>query len=491
MTESLAGRAGRAIVWTGVSLIVGRLISLVRFLILARILAPADFGLLAIAWVTIELLLTLSDVGLFPALVQRREVEDRHYDTAWTITLARTVAVGGIVAASSPLIASLFNEPRVTPILRVIAFAPVVHALASAKIPVLTRRLDFRRLTFIELPEAATEAVVSIALAPLLGVWALVIGVFAANGSRLVLSYVLAPHRPRLSLDQGSARSLFRFGRWVFVTSVAAVLGEALLRAVVSRRLGTVELGLFYLATRLAFLPLQALQGIVASVGMPLHARLQEDLSRAAVAWQAGFFGLLALLVPGYAALGVLADSLTTEVLGHQWVGAGPPIQVLAGAAIVISVGVVSKPMLLGLGYPRIPAGLTVLSTVVMAGTGWPLAGWFGVVGAAGAWLVTDVVSSIGWWMAVRRVLRRPFPRLGLQVLAVTTAGLVAAGTAAALDGVLDGVVGFLFSLVVSTGAGWLLLFAIDSRSNLGLTRTVMTLFPPVADWLARRRVGT
>jgi lipopolysaccharide exporter len=245
VSGSLARRTGSALLWNGVGLAVTRVISLVRFVILARLLAPDDFGLLAIAWVAIELLLTLTDLGMVTALVQRDRVDASQFDTAWTVGLVRALVVAVAIVVGAPLIAELFEEPRAAGILRALAVAPLLSALASIKIAELTRNLQFRKLTLIRVPEAAVEAAVSIALATVLGVWALVVGVLVANVVRVVLSYLLAPHRPRISFDQGAARSLFRFGRWLFAVGVLGLAGEALLRAGIARRLGTAELGVF------------------------------------------------------------------------------------------------------------------------------------------------------------------------------------------------------------------------------------------------------
>ena len=171
MRGSLASRTGSALLWNGAGLAVTRLISLVRFVVLARLLTPEDFGLLAIAWVVIELLLTLTDTGMVTALVQRDRVDESQYDTAWTVGIVRALVVAIVLVVGAPLIAQFFGEPRAASILPPLAAAPVLAALASIKIADLTRNLQFRKLTFIRVPEAAVEAVVSIALATLLGVW--------------------------------------------------------------------------------------------------------------------------------------------------------------------------------------------------------------------------------------------------------------------------------------------------------------------------------
>ena len=336
---------------------------------LARLLTPEDFGLLAIAWVVIELLLTVTDTGMVTALVQRDRVDESQFDTAWTVGIVRALVVAVVLVVGAPLIAQFFGEPRAASMLRVAA-APVLAALASIKIADLTRRLEFRKLTLIRVPEAATEAVVSIALATLLGVWALVVGVLVANLVRVALSYLLAPHRPRISFDQGAARSLFRFGRWLFAVGILGLAGEALLRAVIARRLGIAELGIFYLAMRLVMLPLTSVESAVGSIGMPLHARLQADpVRRTRPAHLAGRDARAAH--PRLCLLIVLAPSLVNEVLGPRWAGAEAPIRVLAAAAAIRVIAAACEPMAVGFGRPQLAAALAALGWCWSRGLGW------------------------------------------------------------------------------------------------------------------------
>jgi O-antigen/teichoic acid export membrane protein len=488
VTDSLASQAGRALLWTGAGLLAGRLISFLRFLILARLLTPVDFGLLAIAWVAIEFLLTVTDVGMVTALVQREEVSERHYDTAWTIGLVRALLVAAVIVAGAPLIAGFFGEPRAAGILRVLALGPVLSAAASIKMAELTRHLEFGKLTMIRLPEAATEAAVSIALAPLLGVWALVAGVLVANLVRLALSYRLAPHWPRVSFSQGAARSLFSFGRWLFVLGILGLAGEALLRAAISRRLGTAELGLFYLAVRLAMLPFTSIEGMIASVGVPVHARLQTDPRRGTRALQTSLVGMLAVLIPGYAVLVVLAGSLVEEVLGPRWAGAAPVIRVLAVAAAIETMGAACTPMLFGLGRPRFVVGLATLKAVLLVAGAWVLTGVAGVVGAAVAWLIADAAAAVGWTVGAARIVVRPLPRLGVQLLAVLAGAAAAALTAFGIDRLLSGAGAVVAAAALAMGVAAAALWLLDRWLDAGLVDTLGRLFPAVSGRLARGR---
>jgi O-antigen/teichoic acid export membrane protein len=476
---TLAKRTGDALLWNGASLVAARIISFVRFVILARLLTPGDFGLLAIAWAAIELALVFTDTGMATALLQRRHVQGRDFDTVWTAGLLRTMMLAVVLFAAAPTIADFFGEPRAAPVLRALAVAPLLSAAASIKIVDLTRRFAFRRLTVLRLSEAGTEAVVSIALASLFGVWALVVGVLAANLVRIVVSYILAPHRPRLVFDAGSARSLLRFGRWMFLTGVFAVAGEALLRAVISRRLGTAELGVFYLSLRFVLLPITSVEGAVSAVGVRAHAELGNEVQRRARALETSLFGLLGLLVPAYGVLVILAGTFVS-VLGPQWSGAEDPIRVLSVAAAFATVAVACEPMLLGLERPHVVAGLTGCRAVLISAAGWLLASSWGLLGASVAYLVGEIIVGLAWLLFTLRLVPNAIVRLRAQLLTVLAAAAVAVAAAAAVDRSLSGVTALGAAAISGMALAAVVLLVLDRRFATGLVEDVGRLFPGV-----------
>jgi O-antigen/teichoic acid export membrane protein len=484
---TLGTRTGHALFWNGVSLLAARGISLVRFFILARLLQPADFGLMAIAWAAVELLLVVSNPGMGTALIQRRHVEERDFNTVWTTGLLRTLLVGVVLFAASGPIAAAYGEPRAAPVLQALAIAPLLSAAASPKMAELNRRFAFRRLTVIRLAETGTEAIVSIALATTLAVWALVVGILVANLVRLVVSYVLAPHRPALMLHRGSARSLFRFGRWMFLTGIFVVAGDALLRAVISHRLGTAQLGVFYLSLRLVLLPISVVESAVDVVGMRAHVELGDDPRRRARALQTSLIGLLALLAPGYAILVVLASTVTS-ILGPQWSGAVGPIRVMSVAAIFTAVGVACGPVLLATDRPYVVTALSAFRASLLCLGGWVLASYLGLTGAAVGYLTAEAAVAVASLLCMLPLVAGPMPRLPAQILCLFAATSVAAATAFGVDRLLDGVAGLLAAGVSALSLAALVLVALDHRFDTGVTEVLDKLFPRLAGRLLRWR---
>jgi O-antigen/teichoic acid export membrane protein len=460
------------------------IIFLLRIVVLARILQPEAFGLLAIAMLPIGVLLQATEFGMIPALVHAETPGQRHYDVAWTIGLTRGIATAAIVLLAAPWFASMAREPRAAEIIAVLALHPLLFAASSIRLADLQRRLDFRPLALLHLGEATANTVVAIALAPSMGVWALVAGTLAGSGGRLAISYSVAPHVPRLVFDSSAVRALVRFGRWVFVTALLTTIGGTTLQLIISRELGAAEVGIYYLGTRITFLLMGNVIDVGTSVSFPIYARMQGAREDAARVFRATLTATSALGLPVLGLIAALAPSLVTEVLGAQWNGTEPVIRVLAIVSILSLIGDISPPLWQGMGQPWRTTLIEAVQLVLLIGGAWYFTREMGVVGTALAWVPAILVTQLITVAFLPRVLPRPFAGM----LSVTTGLLAATATVVALaiwlDSQIDGLAGLLVAGVAGTVLYIGLLSVADSKLDLGLGRSLLRVFPQ----LQRRR---
>jgi O-antigen/teichoic acid export membrane protein len=454
---------------------------MLRLLILAWLLSPDDFGLLAIATTAIGFLLHVTDIGMIPALVQGDEIEEKHYNAAWTVGISRTLAITLLTILAAPFIAQLFAEPRAVPIIQVLAIRPLLEALSSIKVAKLTRQLQFQPLAILKLVEAVVTTVVSIALAKSYGVWALVVGTLAGSFSYLFVSYLVAPHRPQVSFHWTVAKSLIRFGRWVFLTGLIVMAGNYVLRIVISRQLGTVELGLYFLAAQLAFLPAEAASEVVGTVAFPLFARLQNDLQQATRIFQMVLSGLAILLFPICALLIVLAPTLVQEVLGTRWTGTVQVIQVLALVSMIGIFGEVTLPIFNGFGKPYNVTIIEIVQSTSVIALVWSLTSFFGLVGAALAWLPTAIVSQTVSAILIRRLLPQPLVGLPRRLLTITTVTGLSALVAFSVDQLVPGLAGLILAITLGLLVFAGLLWILDYRLKIGLLDDLNRVFPQLS----------
>lgn len=487
MSEPLAGRVGSALTWRTVQLIADQGLSVVRFLILAILLAPNDFGLLAIATAVLDLLLALTNLGLEPALVQLQRREQQHYDAAWTVGLLRGLMLSVTLFLGAGLIAALFGAPQATPLLQLIALRPLLSGVASPRLADLERELNFRALALMITAASIVHTALAIGFASVLGVSAIVVGMLAGTAVFTAMSYWVAPHRPRIRLDRASTGPLLRFGRWVLATSIVGMVGEAALRAVISRQLGAAELGMYYLAARLAYLPSDVVGSVVGSVAFPLHTRFRDVPEKAAETLAVNLRSLVGLLLPTYIVLAALAPALTRDLLGPEWAGTPPLVALLAGAAVLGLVADAIFPMLEGRGIPERITLLMGIRTVVLLAMVVPLAIRFGVVGAAVATVAAEIPTQIIAASFAGHRVPRPFR--GVAIVVATAA--VAGGAGAIVGLVVDALVGPPIGVIPAAVAAGITslgtLWFLDRVLGLRLTDQVVRVFPALGRVWSRR----
>jgi O-antigen/teichoic acid export membrane protein len=354
----------------------------------------------------------------------------------------------------------------------------------------LTRQFRFRSLATLWLIEALTNTVVTIALASTLGVWALVVGALSAPIVMSILSYVAAPHRPRLRFDSAAIGELVRFGRWVFVTALIGLAGRSVLQATISRQLGVVELGMYSLAAKLAFLPAEISGAVIGSVAFPLFSRLQSNAEKTAIAFRTLFTGLIALILPVVAMLVVLSSTLVREVLDEKWQGTGPIIAILAVACAIGIFGDVVVPMFFGMGRPQRVTVLEALQSTVLILAVWLLAQDYGLFGAASAWIPAVLASQVLSVIYLRTHAPHCLSGLGAPMGAVLVASLAAAGIAALIDSVISGLAGLVVAATAGLAVAAAIILLADRWIHLGMVRSVQRVFPRVGRWLGALQSG-
>lgn len=481
MTERLASRTGTALAWRSLQQVGVQAIYLIRTLVLARLLLPEHFGLVAIGTTTVGVAVGVTNLGMIPALVQSRDPSDRHYDTAWTVGVLRAVAITGLMVLLAPFFAAAFEEPRATNVIRALALRPLFEALASIQIAGLTRELRFRQLATIRIPPAVVDLALAISLASSLGVWAMVAGSLGGSFTVIVLSYIVAPRRPRFAIDRRAAEGLIRFGRWIFVDGLLGVVGGALIQLVISRNLGVSALGLYSLAASLAFLPYQVVSEVVSSVAFPLYAKLQDERRAAAEAFRGLLIGVACLLVPAYTIVIFLTPDLVEHVLGQRWQGTVPIIQVLSVVGMLGLFGDAANPLIQGLGHPRRTAVVAAFQTALIIAFVQPLAASFGAVGAASAWIPAVAASQLLSAYYVDKLVPDPLHGLGPPFLVVLAASAVAGAMAHVLGGLVTNVAGPILAGVAAGATAVAILWQLDRFFGMGFVTAIEKLFPRLA----------
>ena len=472
--------AGSAMLWQAFQMGGVKVVYMIRLLALAILLTPADFGLIAIALSATSFLLNLTNFGLIPAVVQATDMDDAGYDAVWTFDVTRSVIVTTLTILFAPLIAGIFAEPRAVIIIQVLALRPLIESLTSIRTAALNRNLTFRPLAFLKIIEAIFNAAISISFAKTFGVWAMVFGMIGGAISMVIASYILAPYRPRLLFDWNVVKPLMRFGGWLLVTGVLAMLGNFGLRIVISRQVGADGLGLYFLATSLAFLPSEVASEVVGTVAFPLFARLQSSLQQATRAFQAILTGLMALLYPICALIIVLSPILVKDILGEKWNGTVSLIQILTVVTMIGLLGDATIPLVKGFGQSYRITQIELVQSSSLIFMIWFFTNRFGVTGAALAWLPAITFVQILCVYFIWDIFHDPLKDARKPLFAIFIATLAGAGIAYTIISLLPNIVGLIFAGLFAAVVTGGILRVTDQRYSLGLIRNIATAFPQV-----------
>jgi lipopolysaccharide exporter len=402
--ETKPAEQGRTSIAHGATLMVAmravsRLIGIFSTAILARILTPADFGLVVLGTSVLGVVQLLSDCSLGPALIRTRDPTRGHFDTAWTIALLRGVLVAIVALVSAPYVSASMHEPRVVPILWMLAAITIIQSFENIRLVEFQIDLRFGPVFRYQLVTRIVSFAATLGLALMLrSYWALILSALVTALVTVSYSYVLRPYRPRLTLV--AWRDLFGFSKWALVGSFLAVIDVYSINFLIGWFGGARAMGLFQMSSQIAALPASE---IAAPIRPPLYAgfaRLRDNRTELSRVYIEGFSFLFLVITPMSLGIFATAPMITPLALGPQWPGAPAMIEAIVFYALFDAFG--HYPHNLFIVLHRQPR-LMVLSAVFLA-VRVPVAiygGWVGgAIGAVYGMAATAVFGAVFWFAA-------------------------------------------------------------------------------------------
>ena len=380
--------------------------SLLRLIILARILSPNDFGLMGIALLTMSILETFSETGFQQALIQKKEDIKSYLDNAWTVLILRGFVLFVILYFIAPYAAAFFNTPEAKPIIRVIGFSILFQAFTNIGITYFKKELEFNKEFIYQLTGTLADFIVAISAVLILrNVWALVFGSLASSITRCFVSYLIHPYRPRLNFTLEKVKELFSFGKWVLGTNVLIFLiiqGDDIL---VGKLLGTTALGFYQLAYRISNLPATEITHVISQVTFPTYSKLQDNIPKLREAYLKVLQFTTFLSFPIAGLIFVLAPDFTKIFLGEKWMPMVPAMQVLCIFGVTRSINAIFGTFLQGIGKPAILTKATAIQLIVIIISIYPLTVKMGIIGTSLAVTLSNVFIMVYLFVKISYVM--------------------------------------------------------------------------------------
>jgi len=452
---TLAVRVARGVVWMAGGELARQATQFAVVVILARLVAPVDFGLLAMATFMTGLLETFAAFGATEALVQKAGAGSDDWSSVYWLGLLLSLTVALIAMSLGPLAANFYGDHRVVPILGVIAWAGFLRAFGATQSAWLAKHMHFRIIAQAEWTGVVVGGAVALAMAWTdWGVWSLVANSLVGLGVTSVLLHVACPWRPGLVVRGSSLRATVRFGLGIQGFGIVNYFARRLDDALIGRYVGPTGLGYYSRAYQLMLYPVQNVAGVVGRVIFPALAEIGDDLARFRAAYLRTVSAIAAVTFPAMLGLLVTAPEVISVLYGRHWMPAVPIHQVLCVIGMLHSVATTVGWIYLARERTDLMLWWGTGASVVIC-SGFLVGVQWGVMGVTVAYAISSALLLLPGLAIAYRLIQLPLSDLLRSVRGTLVGALVMSGVVAlARDALIKGEVGQTLTLAGSVATG-------------------------------------
>jgi O-antigen/teichoic acid export membrane protein len=431
--SSLTQRAAHATWWSALEISSRYGVQFVVMVVLARLLTPADFGLIAMLLVFTTVAALLVDSGFGTALVQKQATSDDDETTVFIFSAGASAAVALALWFAAPAIASFYSQPLLTGLTRLLVFVLPLSALASVPDALLTQRLDFKSRAKAEIIASLCSGLLAIVLAWRgFGVWSLAWQAVSAIGVRALLLWIYTGWLPRGRFDPRAFRSLGEFGGYMLMANLLNTISLRLQSLLIGKLFDSRALGYYTLAQNTQLAPAQFMSGILNRVGLPVFSTVAEQPEKLVNALRLSLRVAIFVFVPCMIGIAVVAKPLILALYGARWTPAAPLLTILAVSATFWPLHVLNLAAIGAQGRSDLIFRLEVLkrivsiSLIVTCSPGGPIAiAWAVLASSLFAVAINTWYSKKLLGYGVIAQLRDQLPTLAITALAALGGWLV------------------------------------------------------------------
>lgn len=412
----------------------------VRFLttlLLARLLDPEDFGLVAIGLLVVNTIAIFRDLGLGSALIYKKDNIEKAANTAFTLLPLVGLLLFGVTFLLSPYAAGFFNNAESEPVIKFLSISLLLISLGLTPSNLLDKELEFKRQF---LPEAGSVIAYGIIATTLafrgFGVWSIVYGKIFSDVVWLIVMWMVSPWRPKLEFDFEIARGMLAYGRHILGATFITFVLTNLDTAFVGRFLGTAALGFYSISYNVSHTPAMNITRPINRVMFPAYSKLQKNTKSLIRVYLKTLKYSSLVSVPVSLGILVIAPDLIVNVLGEKWMPALLPLQVLCIAGSLRSARASTGVLLNAVGRPEISEKLCLLQLILECIIIYPLSMKFGVFGTSVVVTSLVLVFTLVGFQAVEKLLKigwknyiealsYPYLASFFMILAVYSCGLL------------------------------------------------------------------
>jgi O-antigen/teichoic acid export membrane protein len=342
-----------------------RLTGVVSTIILARLLNPSDFGVVAMAMIVVGMLEVLNQTGQKLAIIRHPAPVREDYDTCWTISILIGLGIALVIVILAPVSQFYFHNPTVVPVMRFLALRSAIGGFENVGALDFRRNFEFDRLFRYNLYPKLISFVVTISLAiALRNYWALVGGMISFAIATIVLSYAMHPYRPRLSLAK--IREVWSFSFWTLIRTIGWYLNFQVDLFAIGGVAGAAAMGRYSVATDVASSPSRELNEPMVAVLYPVMAKAQHDLPRLRELYLQVLYWSVIICAATGIGVALIAHDMVHVLLGPKWTGLEPLVVWLALSAGLLGLASGAYTTFDALGIPQLGARMQWLRLLLL-----------------------------------------------------------------------------------------------------------------------------
>lgn len=391
--KDLRAKTINALAWSFIDKVAGQICQFVIGIILARLIEPAEFGLIAMLSIFMSIAGSFVDSGFGSALIQKQDATQTDYSTVFYFNLIAATAGACILWLGAPAIASFYNEPRLDIITKVLSCGLILASPGLVHAALVAKRLDFKRQAVINLGASVSSGTIGVICAfHDLGVWSLIVQAVSHSAIRCTLLWLFVRWRPSLLFSFRQLKEMFGFGSSLLASALLFKSVDGLYFVAIGKIFSARDLGFYSRARSLEQLPSGGVSSIVAQVTFPVFSTVQHDADRLKRGLKKALTTLVLLNFPMMIGLAITADSVVVLLLTERWLPCVPYLQLLCIVGLLYPLHVINLNALVAQGRSDLFFRLEILKAVLVLSN--VTIGWrFGIQGLIWGQLLVSLLA--------------------------------------------------------------------------------------------------
>jgi O-antigen/teichoic acid export membrane protein len=365
--SSLRKQTVQGVIWTFFGNSGNHVFSLIISIILARLLLPKEFGLIAMIMIFIELSNLLIDSGFSAALIQKRNVDRKDYDSVFYLNVIFSIVIYGIVYFLAPMIAEFYNENSLTAITRIIALVVPFNAMSLVQNTILRKNLDFKKLSLIQLSSVPVAGLIAILFALSgYGVWSLVVRTVSNSFLNTILFWKFNDWRPSLNFSLRSIKKYHSFSFRLLITEFFNIVSKNLYRVIIGKYFLATELGYYARAKDYSELFSIQIARTMRTVTFPSFSKIHDDKDKLKSGLSLTIKLTMLVVIPLMAGLFVTAETFIRVLLTNKWLPVVPYLRILCVVGIFFPLNNLIHNIFFAKGEGKLILNLNILNKTLL-----------------------------------------------------------------------------------------------------------------------------